>query len=335
MHLDADSRDATQDGWQAGLRSALRTLEELATELELAPQALDAYTPGRREFPLLVTRSFVGRMRKRDPADPLLLQVLPRRAEHLSVPGYTSDPLDEIPHARQGVLEKYAGRALLIAAEACPVHCRYCFRRNFPYAGQLASRSDWDDSVAQLAGRSDLHEIILSGGDPLSLTNRRLQTLLDRLEPIESLTTLRIHTRFPVMLPERIDAGLLELLSRSRLKPVVVIHCNHANEIDASVAAALAHLAGAGSVLLNQSVLLRDVNDSAAALEALSRALFAQGVLPYYLHQLDRVAGTAHFSVADERARELIAELRRCLPGYLVPRLVREVPGASNKTPLA
>jgi EF-P beta-lysylation protein EpmB len=335
MFTEPNSLHTDLDGWQAALRDALRTLDELAAELELAPDELDAFTPERRDFSLLVPRGFVRRMRKRDPADPLLMQVLPRRAEQTNAPGYRLDPLEEVQRAQGGMLEKYAGRALLIAAEACPVHCRYCFRRNFPYADHLASRNDWQDTFARLARRPDLDEIILSGGDPLSLTNRRLQALLLQLEQLESVTTLRIHTRFPIMLPERIDADLLALLRASRLKCVVVVHCNHANELDQSVATALERLAGAGCLLLNQSVLLRAVNDSADALESLSRELFAQGVLPYYLHQLDRVAGAAHFEVTDTAAHSLIADLRRRLPGYLVPRLVREVPGELSKTSLA
>jgi EF-P beta-lysylation protein EpmB len=321
--------------WREALRLAIRSLEELAQQLELPIEALQAYAPERRDFPLLVPRSFVRRMRKGDPNDPLLLQILPRLAERRTHPSFGPDPLGEAAVASDGVLEKYAHRALLIAAEACPVHCRYCFRRNFPYSEQLASRQDWSPALERLAARDGLREVILSGGDPLSLSNRRLQLLLGRLSRLPALRTLRIHTRFPVMLPERIDTALCKLIESTALRTVIVIHCNHANELDPQVAIALRRLSDAGCLLLNQSVLLQGVNASADALESLSLALLDHGVLPYYLHQLDRVAGAGHFEVPDTTALELMAELRVRLPGYLVPRLVRESPGELSKTPLS
>ena len=287
--------------------------------LELPPATLDAVATS--DFPLLVPRGFVARIAKRDPLDPLLLQVLPRALETEAVPGFTADPVREHGLADGGVIEKYPGRALLIASGACPVHCRYCFRRAFPYAEQLAARGGWDAAVEVLRARPDLREAILSGGDPLSLTNRRLGELVAKIETT-SVRTLRIHTRFPVVVPERIDEGLLDLLGSTRLVTVVVVHCNHANELDD----------GVGGALLNQSVLLRGVNDSVEALTALSERLFASGVLPYYLHLLDAVAGAAHFDVGASVGRELVAQLRARLPGYLVPRLVRETPGELSKT---
>ena len=311
------------------MQNAVRDLAELAQLLELPLEALDAHAC--TDFPLLVPRSFVARMRKRDPRDPLLLQVLPRSAEADVVPGYTADPVREQHLATDGLIEKYPGRALLVASGACPVHCRYCFRRTFPYREQLAARGGWEAALDALRERPGVREAILSGGDPLSLTNRKLGELVAKLEAT-SIDTLRIHTRFPVAVPERVDDGLLRLLASTRLNTVVVIHCNHANELDDEVADALRALGSRVSALLNQSVLLRGVNDDVDALAALSERLFACGVLPYYLHLLDPVAGAAHFDVDATSGRDCVAKLRRRLPGYLVPRLVRETPGELSKT---
>lgn len=330
--LAADLRSAPLPPWQAAVRDAVRDLHELAALLDLPAETLSC--GDRAGFPLLVPRGFVARMRKRDRADPLLRQVLPAAAESLTTPGFCADPVGEHALGARGLLRKYAGRALLIATSACPVHCRYCFRREFPYSAQLAGRGDWEPALAALEGCADVEEVILSGGDPLTLGNARLARVVARLETMQA-RTLRIHTRFPIVIPERVDDGLLELLTQTRLRTVVVVHCNHANEIDASVAAALHRLHAAADALLNQSVLLAGVNDSAEALIALSERLFDCAVLPYYLHALDRVSGTAHFEVDEARGKELIAALRARLPGYLVPRLVREMPGELSKTPLA
>ncbi len=311
------------------MRDAVRDVAELERLLELPPGSLDS--PPVADFPLLVPRGFVARMHKRDPRDPLLLQVLPRSLEADTVPGYTVDPVREQGLADGGVIEKYPGRALLIASGACPIHCRYCFRRAFPYSEQLAARGGWDAAVDALRERPGLREAILSGGDPLSLSNRRLGELIARIEATP-IRTLRIHTRFPVVVPERVDAGLLDLLDSTRLDTVVVVHCNHPNELDDDVAGALRSLRPRVGALLNQSVLLRGVNDSVEALALLSERLFECGVLPYYLHLLDAVAGAAHFDVDADVGRELVARLRARLPGYLVPRLVRETPGELSKT---
>jgi EF-P beta-lysylation protein EpmB len=327
-----NARAAPAD-WQRSLAEAIRTLAELLEVVEIDSQNIAGFQPGTDEFPLLVPRSFAARMRKGDPGDPLLRQVLPDLRERLETDGFGPDPLREIGLARHGVLEKYAGRALLVATQACPVHCRYCFRRHFPYSGQLASRQQWAPALNELR-RSDVSEVILSGGDPLSLSNRALRECVVQIEQLESVHTLRIHSRFPIILPERIDRGLVEILTETRLKTVLVVHCNHVNEIDDSVRAGLSALRSAETLLLNQSVLLSGVNDAADTLAALSRGLFDCGVLPYYLHLLDPVAGAAHFDVPESRGRELTTALRQQLPGYLVPRLVREDPGAPSKTVL-
>ncbi len=318
--------------WQAELRAAVRDPRELEQLLELTPGALGS--PASTSFPLLVPRGFVARMRKGDVNDPLLRQVWPSAAELEPAAGFTADPVREQGLAADGLIMKYRGRVLLIASGACPLHCRYCFRRDFPYQAQLAARADWSAAIAALRDVAGATEAILSGGDPLSLSNRRLGELLARIADT-AVTTLRIHTRFPIAIPERVDDGLLRLLSGTRLQTVLVVHTNHANELDARVERALVELRPALTALLNQSVLLRGVNDDAGALAALSERLFACGVLPYYLHLLDRVTGTAHFEVGEGVATQLIAALRGRLPGYLVPRLVRETPGELSKTVVA
>jgi EF-P beta-lysylation protein EpmB len=331
------ARQATQavtslPPWQVAVRDAVRDVAELAELLELPANALEQV--GEQDFPLLVPRGFIARMRKRDLDDPLLKQVLPRQVEHATVPGFNNDPLHEQDIAVHGLLRKYAERVLLIASGTCPVHCRYCFRRAFPYREQLAARADWDEALEALGRIDNVSEVILSGGDPLSLSNQRLGRLFAKLETT-TVQTVRIHTRFPIVVPERIDDGLLALLRTTRLHTVVVVHCNHANELDQNVEIALQALRGTVGFVLNQSVLLREVNDQVGALAELSRRLFVCGVLPYYLHLLDPVAGAAHFDVNEERGRALLAALRARLPGYLVPRLVKETPGELSKTLIA
>ena len=321
--------------WQQSLREAIRTPAELLSILELDAAAVDGFEPTAKEFPLLVPRSFVARMRKGDPRDPLLLQVLPKQREQSKVAGFTRDPLQETCLAQHGVLKKYSGRALIVATGACPIHCRYCFRRHFPYSDQIASRDHWGGVLKMLRDAKDVTEVILSGGDPLSLVDRRLTELVDEIEKLGSVKTLRLHTRFPIVLPERVGRKLLSILSRTRLSTVLVVHCNHANEIDDSVRIALKDLKSTGTQLLNQSVLLNGINDDVGRLERLSRVLFDCGVLPYYLHLLDPVAGAAHFEVEEPYARELVTQLQHRLPGYLVPRLVREEPGGLSKTVIA
>ncbi len=317
--------------WQRILAAAVRDPAELARRLgvEVAPAAAG-------DFPLLVPEGYLARIRPGDPADPLLLQVLPQAAELAPQPeGYSVDPLAESDCASvPGLLRKYAGRALLVTTGACAIHCRYCFRRHFPYAELPRGRAWWDAAVAAIAADPSIGEVLLSGGDPLTLPDRQLAALAAALAEVPQVRRLRIHTRLPIVIPERVDAALVGWLAGGRLEPVVVVHANHPREIAADVAAALRRLREAGVTVLNQSVLLRGVNDAAATLAELSQALFAAGCLPYYLHALDRVRGAAHFAVADDRALAIHADLAARLPGYLVPRLVREVPGAPGKTPL-
>lgn len=314
----------------------VRDPAELIERLRLDPALLPAARRAAELFPLRVPEAFLARMRPGDPADPLLRQVLPLDAELEDTTGFDADPVgDGAALAAGGVLHKYRGRALLVTTGACAVHCRYCFRRHFPYADANASADRWQGALDYLRQRSDLAEVILSGGDPLTLSDRRLAALVEELAALPHLRRLRIHTRLPIMDPDRIGPALLSWLTGTRLEPVLVIHANHANEIDTAVAAALARLRERGVMLLNQAVLMRGVNDTVAALAALSERLFAVGVLPYYLHLLDRVRGAAHFEVPEDEALALHAALAARLSGYLVPKLVREEAGEPAKTRIA
>ncbi len=320
--------------WQTLLAGAIRSADELLRLLEIDPPGGTLH-PLASDFPVRVTHGYARRMRKGDIHDPLLRQVLPLVEETRPVAGFTPDPLGELSAMPSpGLLHKYQGRALLTLTGACAIHCRYCFRRHYPYGAANPLHEHLEAALDYLARHPDICEIILSGGDPLSLTDLRLGEITTRLSALPQLHTLRIHTRMPIVLPERVDDGLLAWVRQQRMQVVMVMHCNHANEIDDAVHGAMQRLAATGVILLNQSVLLRAVNDTVQDLVALSRALFATGVLPYYLHQLDAVQGAAHFAVDDGRARTLVKELRAALPGYLVPRLVRELPGAHAKTPL-
>ena len=321
-------------GWQHAWRDAIREPQELLSVLGLEG-LVDASAAAAASFPLRVPRGFAARMRRGDPHDPLLRQVLPLDEELRPVPGFSLDAVgDTGALAGHGVLHKYQGRALLVATGSCAVHCRYCFRRHFPYAEQTAAAGHWAAALDAIRADPSIHEVILSGGDPLSLATPRLQALTVALARIGHVRRLRIHTRLPVVLPERIDDALLDWLGALPWPVTVVVHANHAREFDASVDAAMARLRAAGATLLNQAVLLRGVNDSLQAQADLHERSFAAGVLPYYLHQLDRVAGAAHFEVPDEQARLLHERLRARLPGYLLPRLVREVAGDASKRPL-
>ncbi|MEO5702429.1 MAG: EF-P beta-lysylation protein EpmB [Gammaproteobacteria bacterium] len=318
--------------WQGELAQAISSPADLLAALELTPELLPAALGSAPDFPLRVPRGYVARMRKGDARDPLLLQVLPLSQEQLTVPGFSYDAVGDLAAMTvPGLLHKYHGRVLLVTTGACAIHCRYCFRRHFPYSAANPGTQQWEAAIEYIGADSSIREVILSGGDPLSLTNQRLSVLVERLEKIPHLKYLRIHTRMPIVLPKRIDDGLLNWLTGTRLKPIVVVHANHANEIDDHVRHALALLAARGVSLLNQSVLLRGVNDSAQTLAELSETLFDAGVLPYYLHSLDKVSGAAHFEVDEASACQIMEQLRASLAGYLVPRLVREQRGANSK----
>lgn len=322
-------------GWQTMLSRAVKSVDELLDLLKIEPASMKIQTRDS-EFPLRVPHSFVNRMTPGDVLDPLLLQVLPVNAELLPADGYVQDPLDEQQDmALPGVLKKYHGRALMTVTGACAVHCRYCFRRHFPYTNANPVMAQLENTLLWLEQQHDIKEVILSGGDPLSLTDEKLAVLCERLANTGHIQTLRIHTRLPIVLPERVDHALLSWIAQLNLHVVMVVHCNHPNEIDKHVVAAMQALKKAGVTLFNQSVMLRDINDNAETLVRLSEKLFSAGVLPYYLHQLDRVQGAAHFEVSDRRAKRIIKEVHASLPGYLVPKLVRELPGQPGKMLLA
>lgn len=331
----APAAETAAPRWQRLWREAVRDPREL-----LALLGLEGRVPGLSEaaavqFALRVPRGFVARMRHGDPHDPLLRQVLPLDDELRPAPGFGLDAVgDAQAKAGPGVIRKYRGRALLVATGSCAINCRYCFRRHFPYAEETAARGGWHEAVALIAADPGIDEVILSGGDPLSLSTAKLAELSQALAGIGHLKRLRIHSRLPVVLPERVDTELTDWLRGLPWPVAFVLHANHANEFDAAVDAALARLRASGVQLLNQAVLLRGVNDSAEALATLCERGFDAGVLPYYLHQLDRVQGVAHFEVDDRRAIALHEALRARLSGYLLPRLVREIPGDIGKRPL-
>jgi EF-P beta-lysylation protein EpmB len=321
--------------WRRALAEAITDPAELLAALGLGVELLGEEArlgEAVAELPLLVPRGFVARMRPGDPADPLLLQVLPLAREVDAAPGFVADPLGELgAGAGSGLLRKYRGRALLLLSGACAVHCRYCFRRHLRRTARSLADQGVTAALAAIAADPTLEEVILSGGDPLTADDQTLGELARALAAIPHLRRLRVHTRAAVVVPERVDDALLEWLTGTRLRPVVVVHANRAAEIDGAVAGSLARLRASGVTLLNQSVLLAGVNDSVEALLALSRRLADVGVLPYYLHLLDRVRGAAHFEVGEELACRLVRRLAAELPGYLVPRLVRERPGAPGK----
>jgi EF-P beta-lysylation protein EpmB len=325
-----------QSGWQRELADAIRDPAELCRVLGLDAAVAEKGLPATGSFPLLVPRVFAARMRPGDPRDPLLLQVLPQAAETEDVAGWSADPLHEGDAlAAPGLVKKYDGRALLLLTGGCAVNCRYCFRREFPYATSGATRRGVAEGLEAIAADDSLTEVILSGGDPLLTDDAFLGDVIKRLDGIPHLQRIRIHTRLPVVLPSRVTPGLVDVLTASRLARVVVLHANHPAELDASVAVAVRSLAASPAIILNQAVLRAGINDSAAVLAALSERLVELGVVPYYLHLLDRVRGANHFDVPQGRAEELHRQLRDTLPGYAVPRLVREVPGEPSKVWIA
>lgn len=329
--VDRESRD-----WRTELKNAVRDPAQLLAVLDLPRELLEPARQAGKSFPLFAPWSYIERMTPGTLADPLLRQVLPLGDELLDVAGFEMDAVGDQPALKSaGLLQKYQGRALLITTGACAVHCRYCFRRHYPYSTGPRSVDDWEPAFDLLREDDTIEEVLLSGGDPLTLVDETLAALAQRLAEIPHLRRLRVHTRLPVIIPSRVNRELLGWLRGTRLAPVVVIHANHAQELDNEVAQSLARLVDAGVPLLNQAVLLRGVNDSTAALVELSKRLVDLRVMPYYLHQLDRVAGAAHFEVPVARGLQLMAEMRTRLPGYAVPRYVQELAGEPHKRVLA
>lgn len=323
--------------WQEQLIDLIRDPAELCELLELdlgefRDRHMREMELARQSFELKVPRSYVQRMNSRDLEDPLLLQVLPQGRELLNPPGYQTDPLNEAEAGRApGIIQKYHGRVLLMVTGVCAIHCRYCFRRHFPYQDHRQSRGEWQQALDAIAGDESISEVIFSGGDPLAAPDRQLAWFAGQISQIPHVRTLRIHTRLPIVIPDRIDTACLKWLGQERLRVVMVLHANHPNELDSAVGTASSRLRDNGVVLLNQSVLLKGINDKVETLIDLSEKLFSHGILPYYLHLLDKVAGAGHFDLPRAEALALHSELRDRLPGYLVPRLAQEVPGAGAK----
>ncbi|MBI4601859.1 MAG: EF-P beta-lysylation protein EpmB [Planctomycetes bacterium] len=334
--IEFSGREAVSPAaWKKALATAVRDPDDLIDRLGLPEGLREGARRAARRFGLVVPLGFLDRMRPGDPDDPLLRQVLPLGIEEDEAEGFVEDPVgDREAVLLPGLIQKYEGRVLLVAAGSCAVNCRYCFRREFPYGETPRGLEAWRPALDRIAADPTLSEVILSGGDPLVLSDAALEALVAALAEVPHLARLRVHTRLPIVIPERVTEGLIACLRGTRLAPFVVVHANHAAEIAGACAEALTRLVDAGVPVLNQSVLLRGVNDDASTLVRLSERLLELRVLPYYLHQLDPVRGAAHFRVSEERGRELVEELRRRLPGYAVPRYVREVPGAGSKVPL-
>ena len=318
--------------WQKELAEAVKNPQQLLEILEIEQENDLISQLARKQFPMLVPMPFVKKMQKGNINDPLLKQVLPISDEELTVKGFTTDPLVEQNNQQQGLLHKYKSRVLLILKTGCAVNCRYCFRRHFPYAENSINKSELTNIIAYIQNNPDVNEVILSGGDPLMTKDKQLFELFDQLEALPQLTRLRIHTRLPVVIPSRITQGLVNRLQKSRFNIVLVLHINHQQEIDADFASAMQRCHQAGIHLLNQSVLLKGVNDHASQLVALSEALFSVNILPYYLFLLDKVQGAAHFDIDEIDAQKLHNAMQVELPGYLVPRLSREIAGQQSKT---
>lgn len=325
----------TREEWLHQLADVITDPFELLRQLQLDQHpTLYKGAGARRLFPLRVPKTFVSRMTPGDPNDPLLRQVLTTQEEFQNANGFSPDPLEEHLSEVPGLLHKYHNRALLVVKGSCAVNCRYCFRRHFPYQDHQGNKTNWSQVMAYILQHTELNEIIFSGGDPLMAKDHELDTLITLLEEIPHLSILRIHSRLPTVIPARITDQLCRRLASCRLKVVLVTHINHAREIDNALCESMAKLRNAHITLLNQSVLLHGVNDDADILASLSEALFAIGILPYYLHVLDRVQGAAHFLVDDARAREIMQQLLKKVSGYLVPRLTREIAGECSKIPL-
>lgn len=321
--------------WQQSFAAAIRSPQELWDRLELPGELLPAAIEAARGFPLMVPESYLARIQPGNVNDPLLRQVLPLRDELVASQGFADDPVgDKFARIAPGLLQKYEGRALLVLTGTCAVHCRYCFRRHYPYDGEPKRSEEWKPALEGIASDPSLHEVLLSGGDPLVLTDRRLRDFIRELERIPHVRRLRIHSRLPVVLPNRVTIDLLDALLSSRLTPIMVVHANHPREIVGECSDALRRLVRGGVTTLNQAVLLKGINDSLESQLGLCERLIDLGVVPYYLHQLDRVRGAAHFAVDEVTGKSLIAELRRRLPGYAIPRYVREEAGLPYKQPL-
>lgn len=325
---------AVENNWQKEIAMSFSNPVSLLEYLELPLENFEDDIKARQLFPMRVPRPFAKKMKKGDPHDPLFMQVFTSRSEFQTKQGFSNDPLQEQNNKQSGILHKYQNRLLLLVKGGCAVNCRYCFRRHFPYSDNHLSKQQWKQALDYIAANPQLDEVIYSGGDPLMAKDDFLAWLTTQIEAIPHIKRLRIHTRLPVVIPSRITPELIAWFSQSRLKPVMVLHVNHANEIDSALASSIQKLKTAGVTLLNQAVLLKGINDTADKQIALNEGLFEIGVMPYYLHVLDKVQGAEHFDLPDKKAKELMRELIKRQPGYLIPKLVREIGGQPGKTPL-
>ena len=315
------------------MKQAIRNSKDLCQALDVDYEMIRTSVDGEVQFPVFVPLEFLRRMQKGDANDPLLLQVLPRAEESEIDPAFDFDPVgDALVEKAPGLLHKYSGRVLLVLSGVCGVNCRYCFRRHYPYETAPKSIRQWEPALDYIQSDSSIHEVILSGGDPLSVVDERLSELVERLDAIQHIARLRVHTRLPVVIPQRVNQELCSWLERSRLSKWVVLHINHSQEIDLYLVEAISQLRRTGAIVLNQSVLLRGINDTPEQLETLCERLVDCGVMPYYLHQLDRVAGATHFEVENGRGLQMMTELAKRLPGYAVPKYVVEIAGEASKT---
>jgi len=330
--IPVSTPDCQVISWKNTLKSAFSDSDQLLDYLQIKQSHYPLQNRVQSNFPLRVPLPFANKMEKGNINDPLLLQVLTKHVENLTVEGYSFDPLKEQQNTMPGLLHKYTGRVLLILTGACAVNCRYCFRRHFPYEQPLASSENLDKNIKYIENDATISEVILSGGDPLLMSDNQLEQLIYRLEKIKHLARLRIHSRLPVVIPQRLTKALQNCLSKTRLQASLVIHVNHANEIDDILGKKLNHLVRKGISLFNQSVLLKNINDNPETLAKLSEKLFEYQIIPYYIHQLDAVAGAAHFNIEQKRALEIMRQLGNLLPGYLLPKFVVEEPGKACKT---
>jgi len=332
--IDHDLHLCDEKSWQKDLRDVVTEPEKLLSLLNIAPEDYLQHFKARKLFPVRVPLSFIKRMKKGDFDDPLLKQVMPLSNEFLLAEGYTADPLHEHDTVAEGLLHKYKNRVLMIVKTACAVNCRYCFRRHFPYQDNSPNKKRWQSALDYISAHNEISEVIFSGGDPLMANDDHLAWLIEQIERIPHVSRLRIHSRLPVVIPSRITGKLVHLLKNSRLKATMVLHINHPNEINQELIEALEPLRAARVPLFNQSVLLRGVNDEAQILVSLSEQLFDAGIQPYYLHLFDAVQGAAHFDVAEADAIAIVKSMLASLPGFLMPKLVREIAGQANKTPI-
>ena len=321
--------------WQEELKKLITSPKTLYEALDLAPDSLPEAWQAHERFRVRVTPSYLQRIKPNTPKDPLLLQVLPSPYELEEHEGYVSDPLAESQHNPvKGLIHKYQGRVLFITAGQCAINCRYCFRREFDYSANSPNRAEWEQALTYIRADQSIREVILSGGDPLILSDNQLQWIVNKVADIPHITRIRLHTRIPIVLPSRITSELVHLLTSTHLKCIVVVHSNHAQELDNITHCAFSLMQKQGITLLNQSVLLAGINDQEDILIELSEKLFNQGILPYYLHVMDKVSGTKQFDIPEPRAIALHKRIQAQLPGFLVPKLVREIPGQPNKTVL-